>query len=259
MLVISQPSYIRCSNGLKFENKSKIKNKVVEVFFAETKTLHSWYPVCNNYISKEEYLRASRFTFEKDRVTYTLCHSVLRLILSSYMNVHPLDIIFSTGINKKPGLIDNPLFFNLSHTREQFAIAISDSFYTGIDLENINQKTEIKSIAKSYFSTKEYEFIFSSEAGAYDRFFLLWTRKEALLKALGSGIIENLQGVEVCDKDNILDTGLLVEEKSDQNFYLLYLYSKKIKNIYLSLAIPEKACINFHNLSSDFFLSHLPQ
>jgi len=116
---------------------------------------------------------------------------------------------------------------------------------------------EIESVAESFFSIKECEFIFKSNTEAKNRFFLLWTRKEALLKALGTGIINNLNEVEIFDRKNYLERKSFDNMISDSAANKHFIYSKRWLNYYLSIAIPVKASIGFIQLTSENISSYL--
>jgi 4'-phosphopantetheinyl transferase len=257
MLTISRPDYIRCSFGPGPDSAFVRQTGKLEIFYAETKDLNSRFTDIQRYVSGDEQSRAEKFLFDKDRETYITCHAILRLIISQFLKLDPLEISFKTGLNNKPGIKGDPIHFNITHTREAFAITVSNEFQVGIDLEDINQEIEIRSIAEKYFSRKECEFIFKSETGSKNRFILLWTRKESLLKALGTGIINDLTKVEVSGRHNFLSWNSFDNLGSDNSFHSLFLYSKRIKNYYLSVAIPQKASINFYHLNKENILSYL--
>jgi 4'-phosphopantetheinyl transferase len=210
-----------------------------------------------NYITNDERSRADRFLFKKDRETYIYCHALLRLILAGKLNKDPREISFINGKNNKPELTDNPYYFNITHTRETFAIVISRHYYVGIDLEKIDTGMDFHSVIKSYFGGKEQEFILRSDYEAAERFFLLWTRKEALLKALGTGIIDNLPRIEVSGESNLINRevfgNVLSSSASDEHF----IYSAKLGNYYLSVASPHRAKINIYQLNNEDVFSYL--
>lgn len=257
MDIINNPDFIKCSFGSESDAASMLNAGKLEVFYADTKDLSSKYTDLKQYISYDEQLRADKFYSDKDRETYIICHAILRLVLVQYLNVKPLEISFKKGINNKPYLVGDPIYFNLTHTRNGFAFALSKDFYVGIDLEEINQGIDIHSIAKSFFSPEEHGYIFGSKSGVYNRFFLLWTRKEALLKALGTGIINNLKQVEVSGRNNIINKESFENLVSDYALHKLFMYSKRIRNYYLSIAIPRRASINFFRLNSINIVSYL--
>lgn len=257
MSIISSLDCIRCCYGSDSENKSGTDLKMLEVFFAETKDLASKYADLKNYISFEEQERANKFHYDKNRETYITSHSILRLILAQRLNVNPLDISFQNGINNKPGLEGDPIYFNLTHTGEAFAFAVSRDLKVGIDLEEINQNIDIHPITDSFFSIKEREYIFKSETETKNRFFLLWTRKEALLKLLGTGLIDNLSQVEVSERENFMYKKSFDDLDSDSAFDEHFIYSKQLLNYYFSIAIPQKVSINIYHLNSENIVSYL--
>ena len=257
MLIISPSDCIRCyfDNVSRSVRKSEIAE--LDVFYAETKDLNSRYFDLKNYITDDEQLRADKFHFDEDMETYVSCHATLRLVLAKELNTDPSEISFVKGRNNKPGLTDNPFYFNITHTRHAFAFIISRRFYVGIDLEKINLNMDFYSIIRNFFSDMEREFILQSHSGVEDRFFLLWTRKEALLKALGTGIIDNLTQIEVSGEENYLNRRLFDDLISDSAFTELFIYSQKLQNYYLSIAIPRKATININHLNNENIVSYL--
>jgi 4'-phosphopantetheinyl transferase len=69
----------------------------------------------------------------------------------------------------------------------------------GVDVERLDEAFEFESIVKHFFSAKEIQYIFQPEADSRQRFYHIWTRKEAYLKAIGTGITESLR-TEVLDE-----------------------------------------------------------
>jgi len=249
MLSISRPNYIKCSFTREDQATHGLYTGLLDIFFAETKDLIIRYPDIKKYISFDEQLKADKFHFDDDRETYVLCHALLRLVLANHLNVNPLEIKFKIGLNNKPCLTNDAVYFNVTHTKEAFSFAVSKNFYVGIDLEDINQPVEINSIAESFFSKREREYIFKSNTDAKNRFFLLWTRKEALLKAIGTGISDNLTQIEVSEQENYINKksfeNLVLDSVSDEHF----IYSMNFKNYSLSIAVPGKVTINLYHLN----------
>jgi 4'-phosphopantetheinyl transferase len=257
MLIISPSDCIRCYFDSDYQTISESGSDELKVFYAETKDLSSRYSDLKNFITDDEHKRADRFLFEEDRETYISSHSMLRLILSEELNTNPSGISIIIGKNKKPGIPGNPVYFNLAHTRDAFALVISKESYAGIDLEKVNLSMDFLSIIKTFFSNREREFILQSESEANNRFFLLWTRKEAFLKALGTGIIDNLTQVEVSEQDNYINKRLFDSFISDSASNEHFIYSKKLQNNYLSVAVPYKTEIRINYLNDESLVSYL--
>jgi len=85
----------------------------------------------------------------------------------------------------KPYLVDYPnIDFSISHSGEYVVMGIKENGQIGVDLELINKDIDL-SISSLAFSTSECRFV-----DTYMDFFILWTKKEAYLKCLGTGFME---------------------------------------------------------------------
>lgn len=242
---------VRCYPGFSFPGADQKRTVTGEIFFARTKDIISELSVIWNYITDSDKSRADKFHCEDDRNTWLFCHTLLRIVIAERLNVDPAGILIITDKNNKPLIKGEPLFFNLSHTRDAFCFIISDRFRVGIDLEKINRKIDFESIAETFFSRNEREFIMESCTGSRERFFLLWTRKEALLKAIGTGIIPNLQGIEVFRDINVIPKGNFEDLADNYESCDYYIYSNEIYDYYLSVAVPHKVIIHMHYLNAE--------
>ena len=140
-------------------------------------------------LSAAERERASRFTFEKDEARFASCRASLRLLLSRYTGVPPDKIAFRYEPGGKPALAGiGGWQFNVSHSRDLAAIAISRCDPVGIDLEFIDPAFRHDEVAFEILSAGELHDLASLPPDAQlPGFFQLWTLKEALLKAIGGG------------------------------------------------------------------------
>jgi phosphopantetheine--protein transferase-like protein len=246
MANISFDNCIRCCFDLSQDENLKEGTIPIEIFFAETKDLISEYKELKKFFDKNDVLRAERFYFKEDHDTWLFCHTLLRLFISSKLGIEPSEVIITYDKNNKPWLKGDALFFNISHTRDAFAFAISERGRIGVDLERIDRDIDFISIIKKFFSRGEVKFILEDTAGSKEKFFLLWTRKEALLKALGTGIIEKLTDVEVFREENFLNRASFENIIDESVLCEHFIYSDKVLNNYLSVAVPSRAIINFH-------------
>ena len=153
-------------------------------------------------LTQQEIVIANKYKFKKDRMRYTLTRFFLRKILSNFIGINPLDIIISTNRFGKP-VIDHKKYsnikFNLSHSGEIIIYAVSLSNDVGIDIEILDSTINHLEIAKNYFSSKETLFLKNSknQFEIISKFFRIWTRKEALLKAVGTGLLLDLKQIDV--------------------------------------------------------------
>jgi 4'-phosphopantetheinyl transferase len=98
--------------------------------------------------------------------------------------------------------------FSLSRANNSFAFVIGGSNqFLGIDIEQIKPGIDFINISKDYFSPKEQQLIFFFDriVDQNQAFFEIWTRKEALLKAIGIGINTKLSKVQVLEGENHID------------------------------------------------------
>lgn len=124
--------------------------------------------------------------------------TVLGRLLLAYglKNFHnfkfPVNLLFNES--KKPSLNYSSLQFNISHSKELIACAISTDGSIGIDVEKV---TEINwREFELQLTENEYSRIANSDK-QNDEFFLYWTQKEAVLKANGEGLNIALNSFEI--------------------------------------------------------------
>ena len=146
-------------------------------------------------LSPEEQVRLRQLHFPEDRRDFALAHALLRHSLSLYSDTRPEDGQFEAAANGKPFVLQaanagqNSLVFSLSHTRGLVACAIGSRLALGIDVERLNRRVDIDSIAPLCLSPSELESLkHSPEPERQARFIEHWVLKEALVKATGKGL-----------------------------------------------------------------------
>jgi len=139
-------------------------------------------------LPEKELAKAVRYVREADRKRYIADKYFLRSLLSGIISIPAREIEFNHTADKKP-FIDG-VEFNVSHSGNYILTAIG-SRPIGIDLELVNPDFEFEPLLPNNFSEDEVAYI----AGKAVNFYQLWTRKEALLKATGEGITNNLDNV----------------------------------------------------------------
>ncbi|MGQ5522586.1 4'-phosphopantetheinyl transferase family protein [Chitinimonas sp. PSY-7] len=164
-------------------------------------------------LSDEEKQRASRFVQRIHGERFTVAHAALRFVLGLASNVSPAGLVFRNEAAGKPMLPAYPdIGFNLSHSEDIAVIALGRGAGVGVDVEHCRRKFDWRGIAESYFSPAERRLIDSAHDGAAC-FLQLWTAKEAVLKAIGSGL-SALESVELTidtqGKPRLLSTTHLV-------------------------------------------------
>jgi 4'-phosphopantetheinyl transferase len=161
---------------------------------------------CWQVLSSEEQTKARRFHREVHRRRYVVAHGMLRAILARYVGEPAESLRFVDGEHGKPSLIREPaapgarVEFNLSHSDDLALVAVALDQPVGVDLERWSEETEHLALAERFFSPGERDAL-RPLAGELSRltagFFAAWTRKEAYLKATGTGITRGLHNFDV--------------------------------------------------------------
>ena len=145
----------------------------------------------NSILSTAELEKSSRFFRKEDKKSYLVSKYFLRILLSKFVDQQPADIEFQYGINKKPFL--NYLNFNISHTNNSILIGISTK-PIGVDLEYLDPSFNFQDVLMNCFHPDEIVLI-NNGFDSTINFYTIWTRKEALLKATGEGLTDDLDQI----------------------------------------------------------------
>ena len=119
-----------------------------------------------------------------------------RRVLSRYAPVAPCDWQFTANEQGKPALAETTqaLDFNLSHSGDWLACAVTAGTPVGVDLEYCNPHRVTMKLARRFFHPQEVAALQDcSEAVQQDRFYDYWTLKEAAVKARGLALAPGLQ------------------------------------------------------------------
>lgn len=190
---------------------------------------------------------------DKKRTSFLLSRALLLQTLKTYYNISELPKI-SYNQHQKPCFESSNIAFNLTHSQNFIGLIISSQTTTlGIDIEAIIPRRNFLGLLQRTFTTPETQWILQSESHDQSidirefsqiknhpplnndemiRFFLLWSAKEAYLKADGRG----LQGLNtLClnpkrstmsgdlNKGTLLLTTLSVADTEALNSIALYL------------------------------------
>ncbi len=155
-------------------------------------------------LSLKEKKKAVRFRKDLDRRVYVAGRGMLRVLIGECLNLFPPEIEIAEERFGKPYLkgYRDVFQFNLSNSAQYVAIAIHPGDQQiGIDLEYINENFDYWEVASHYFTSTECDHIFT-----HRDFYCNWTKKEALLKATGVGLIDELNKLDFSREVNFVDT-----------------------------------------------------
>lgn len=150
-------------------------------------------------LGPQEAIRARRFVYPQDRDRYVRAHAAMRMLLASYANSAPANIVFSENQYGKPQIPAThraPLHFNLSHSAGTAVLAVSQHYDLGVDVEVV--RPIHREVAEKHFSPHELRTLQTLPQEQWlDGFYRCWTSKEALLKGEGLGLNLPLDSFDV--------------------------------------------------------------
>lgn len=143
--------------------------------------------------------RAMRFRHARDRLRYIAAHVSMRTILARYLAIAPERLRFAAdGVGGKLKLATaRAPAFNLAHSGDLALLGVAAVAFLGIDIEALRPMADLRELARTHFTRHEYRQVMREGAVVPESFFTVWTRKEAVVKATGTGLVGDLRGIEV--------------------------------------------------------------
>ncbi len=141
-------------------------------------------------LTDEEKSRAARFHFPKDAAHWSACRAALRGILGREIGLAPRGVPLIFSEFGKPLLAPpfDELHFNLSHCPDLALVALSLDGPVGIDLESLGRAPDLLECENSFCHSEEIRALPAESEARAAQLLRIWTAKEAVLKALGTGL-----------------------------------------------------------------------
>ena len=188
-----------------FSLDANLSENTVHVWRADLRIPTAAVRYYQRYLIEEEITRAERFYFEKDRNHFIVAHGILRILIGRYLNVEPSRLRFCLNAYGKPSLEPSlhmpALSFNISHAHDLALFAFTYARQVGVDVEYMRlgggdsgddgdgKNGDYEQLAQHYFSPYERDVLQRLPVEEKQRaFFQCWTRKEAYIKARGTGL-----------------------------------------------------------------------
>lgn len=197
-------------------------------------------------LNEKEKTKATQFKFGKDCNCFVIARGVLRKLLGSYLHLKPEEVEFQSGNYGKPYINhSSKIQFNISHSKNVVLMGFILKDTIGVDVEYTQRKIDVKQIAKQFFSVEEYESLLTLDNSCQlQGFYNCWTRKEAFIKALGSGLSFPLDQFVVsldCTEEAVLkdtkwdnkekEKWVLQPIKPRENYIGAYAVKGKVSNV----------------------------
>ena len=153
-------------------------------------------------LDDEERARSCRFLSLRAKRQFVLCRAALRIALSERLGCSNRQLAFGYLEHGKPfAVVDRrraTVGFNVSHSGGHGLIAFAKNEWLGVDVEERVPGRDFEGIGSLVYGPAERQLL-ALAAGNHKMhlFFRLWSMKEALIKAIGSGFSLNPSRFEV--------------------------------------------------------------
>ena len=147
-------------------------------------------------LDERERQRAAKFVRDVDRHSYLSAHIALRHVLSRHLDTAPEQVEFvreacpNCGApHGRPAVAGHPVHFSLSHGGDLVLVAVAGT-PVGVDVEAVPKEQVAAELSTRLHPDEQCEIA----AAQHPRlaFARVWTRKEAYLKGIGTGLSRSL-------------------------------------------------------------------
>ena len=155
-----------------------------------------------DWLDRNERDRWRRFRVDRARREFALCRAALRANLCERLACTNDRLAFGFLEHGKPfAIVDgspSTSSFNVSHSGKHGLIALAPRGQLGVDVEERVARRDLDGISEMVYGPREQSALAERTGnGKIHLFFMLWTIKEALIKALGTGFSLDPSGFEV--------------------------------------------------------------
>ncbi len=162
------------------------------------------YGVAAACMTGDELLRVARFRFREDALHWAACRASLRKILGAVLQLPPIQVPLILSEFGKPGLAPpfDSIHFNLSHCFGLAVVAIGIDGPVGIDLEQLDRAQDLLECESTFCHPAEIRQLPAEIPQRACQLLRIWTAKEAILKALGTGLSHPPEETRIIFKNN---------------------------------------------------------
>jgi len=176
----------------------------MQIFSLKENTLHVWafdwtnaveffFGQMQSFLSSDERARMERYKMSDDRARFCIGRAMLRHLGGRYFGRDGRTLQISFGDHGKPRWQEpfDDLCFSVSHSGAWVMMAFSRRREVGIDVQLMDRRSSMDcmKIASHAFHPDEVDFLKScAEDIRRQKFYEIWTCKEAVIKASGEGV-----------------------------------------------------------------------
>ena len=170
-----------------------IDPKLCAIWWAEARLPD---PALSALLSPAQRERAGRFRRAMDRDRMIAAWALARTLLGDLLGEDPADVAVERHCGRcgsrehgKPRLADASagVHFSLAHSGDHVVVAVSSAGPVGIDVEQLRPTTDYRRLSRTTLTADEAA-AFRAAGGRPLDFLRMWVRKEAVTKAVGTGV-----------------------------------------------------------------------
>lgn len=148
------------------------------------------------FLSSAEKLRYDQYHPKAARL-FLISRVLVKTVLADKLGISPHQVNIQLHPNGKPFVQGSKaVYFNLTHSADVIILAVTEEGEIGVDIEQVDREFEWMRV-DSVLAPTEIEWIKENELtdpfSVYQRFFQIWTLKEAYIKCTGEGMSRHLK------------------------------------------------------------------
>ena len=153
-------------------------------------------------LTPSEQLHANRCRPGQAQEHFSVGRACLRALLGRASGLDPHSLTIASGVHGKPELSSSngsSVSFNVAHSKDTILIVLARNGLVGVDVEHFDRSTDIMEVAQYNFTANESSSLaaIADPQARLKTFYRYWTRKEAVLKADGRGLIASLASFDI--------------------------------------------------------------
>ncbi|RJE44370.1 phosphopantetheine-protein transferase [Acinetobacter sp. JS678] len=202
------------------------------------------------FLSSAEKLRYDQYHPKAARL-FLISRVLVKTVLADKLGISPHQVNIQLHPNGKPFVQGSKaVYFNLTHSADVIILAVTEEGEIGVDIEQVDREFEWMRV-DSVLAPIEIEWIKENELtdpfSVYQRFFQIWTLKEAYIKCTGEGMSRHLKKLNfhVLPKHIQFLDSTNDAQKTEQYYFESYIYDS---NFIFSICLQQSCSLERFNL-----------
>ncbi|EEK78977.1 4'-phosphopantetheinyl transferase Sfp [Bacillus cereus] len=164
-----------------------------QIWWARISDLQSWHYNLLNDVERE---KANSYHHSADRARFIIGCVISRLVLGKILSMSPVQVPIDRMCpvcklqHGRPQLPEGMPQLSVSHSGDWVVVAFTKSAPVGVDVEQMNPNVDVRKMAEGVLTDIEIAQVMKlPNEQKIEGFLTYWTRKEAVLKATGEGLL----------------------------------------------------------------------